>query len=407
MQRPSAATEPDDGDTVRDEKKSAEMTTVLDSQRHLFRIPDDITYLNCAYMSPQLVAVEEAGIEAVKRKSAPWSITIEDFFEDSERARVLYAGLIGAEADDIALIPSASYGIATAARNVHVGPGEKIVLLADQFPSNYYTWKVLAEKRGATLSVLPAPANGDWTSALLAVIGEDVAVVAIPHVHWTDGSQVDLAAVSARCHQVACALVLDLTQSVGAMPFDVASIEPDFVITAAYKWLLGPYSFGFLYAHPRHHDGNPLEENWMARDNSRDLAALAHYSDNYHAGARRFDVGERSNFVLLPMVIRALEQLTEWGVANISAALGGLNSYLAERAVDAGFGVSAAGFKAPHLTGLQVSNQNPRAVLEALHRAGVYVSLRGECVRVSPHLYNDRSDIDRLIEALLAQRPVA
>ncbi|MDH3945393.1 MAG: hypothetical protein OET45_01895, partial [Chromatiales bacterium] len=91
------------------------MSTVIENQRHLFRIPDDITYLNCAYMSPQLNSVEAAGIEGLRRKSAPWEITTEDFFTDSERARELFARLIGARANDIAFIPSASYGIATAA----------------------------------------------------------------------------------------------------------------------------------------------------------------------------------------------------------------------------------------------------------------------------------------------------
>ena len=385
-------------------KKTVMPSAVVENQRHLFRIPDDITYLNCAYMSPQLVAVEEAGIEAIKRKSAPWEIATEDFFADSERARSLFARLIGAQADDIALIPSVSYGVASAAANILVGAGEKIIVLAEQFPSNYYKWKVLAEQRGAALQTLPVPPDGNWTARLLEALSEDVALVAIPQAHWTDGSLVDLEAVGERCRQTASALVLDLTQSVGAMPFDVGKIEPDFIITAAYKWLLGPYSFGFMYVHPRHHDGKPLEESWIARANSRDFAALVNYSDRYHAGARRFDVGERSNFVMLPMVIQALEQILGWGIENIASTLGRLNTYLAERAVDAGFEVIASGHKAPHLTGLRVTTEDPTALLEALRRAGVYVSLRGGSVRVSPYLYNDNADIDRLIEALGAER---
>ncbi len=388
------------------DKKSAAMSTVIENQRHLFRIPDDVTYLNCAYMSPQLNAVEAAGIEGLKRKSAPWEITTEDFFADSERARELFARLIGARAEDIAFIPSASYGIATAASNIHVGAGEKIVVLAEQFPSNYYTWKKLAEQRGAQLQTVPVPADGNWTTALLEVLTDGVAVVAIPQVHWADGSLVDLGAVGERCRRIAAALVLDLTQSVGALPFDVAAVEPDFVVTACYKWLLGPYSLGFLYAHPRHHEGSPLEENWIARANSRDLAALSSYDDRYQAGARRFDVGERSNLVMMPMIISALEQIAGWGVENISATLGELSGYLAERAVAAGFEVSAAGHKAPHLTGLRLPRHDPRAVLEALNASGVHVSLRGDCVRVSPHLYNDIADIDRLIAVLGLQHPI-
>ena len=101
------------------------------------------------------------------------------------------------------------------------------------------------------------------------------------------------------------------------MPVDFNSVNPDFVITVGYKWLLGPYSFGYMIVNKKHRDGQPLEYNWIARENSEDFSDLVLYRDSFQPGARKFDVGERSNFVLMPMAIAALKQISEWGINNI------------------------------------------------------------------------------------------
>ena len=108
-------------------------------------------------------------------------------------------------------------------------------------------------------------------------------------------------------------LVVDGTQSVGALPFDVTAIRPDFLVVATYKWLLGPYAAGYLYVAPKHHDGMPIEHNWADRARSEDFTGLVDYRDAFQPGARRYDVGERGNFHLLPMANAALRQLHEWG----------------------------------------------------------------------------------------------
>ncbi|HKV83122.1 MAG TPA: aminotransferase class V-fold PLP-dependent enzyme, partial [Ktedonobacterales bacterium] len=144
----------------------------LSSQRSLFEIPDEVAYLNCAYMSPLLRAAREAGQEAVARKSRPWRVTPADFFEEAETARTLFAQLIGTDAEGVAIVPSASYGIGVAAANLSPRPGQRIVLLAEQFPSNVYPWRDLAERSGATVVTIPRPPDFDWTPALLEQIAE-------------------------------------------------------------------------------------------------------------------------------------------------------------------------------------------------------------------------------------------
>src|SRR4028119_2019080 len=107
----------------------------LGDQRDLFEIPEGISYLNCAYMGPQLRGAREIGERAVSRKSRPWELTPGDFFAEAEEARGLFARLVGGDADGVAIVPSVSYGMAVASNNVAVGEGEKILLLEYQVRS--------------------------------------------------------------------------------------------------------------------------------------------------------------------------------------------------------------------------------------------------------------------------------
>jgi len=372
----------------------------LGDQREHFEMPEEIAYLNCAYMSPQLRSVREIGERAVSRKSRPWEITPDHFFEDAEKTRALFARLVGGEADGVALIPAVSYGIAVAVANVKVESGEKILILEDQFPSNVYAWRELAARKGARLLTVDRPDDHDWTSAVLGNLDENTAVVAVPNCHWTDGAILDLVRVGARAREVGATFVIDGIQSLGAHPFDVAEVRPDFLIAAAYKWLLGPYGVGFLYVGEEWREGAPIEHNWINRRGSEDFSRLVGYQDTFQPGARRYDVGERSNFVLLPMANEALGQILEWGVRNVSETIGGLTDLIEEEAKERGIEAIPAKRRARHMVGLKLGSSAPEDLAARLAEQGVFVSVRGESVRLSPHLYNTTADVGRFFAAL-------
>jgi len=372
----------------------------LGSQRDLFEIPDDIVYLNCAYMSPQLRSAREVGERSVSRKSRPWEITPGDFFEDSEKARALFARLVGGDADGVAIVPSVSYGIAVAAANVPVREGQRILILEDQFPSNVYSWRELAARSKAELVTVPRPEDHDWTRALLEEIDADTAVVAVPNCHWTDGSLVDLARVGGRAREAGAALVVDGIQSIGAYPFDVSEVEPDFLVASAYKWQLGPYGLGFMHVAEKYREGNPIEHNWINRHGSEAFSQLVDYQDAFQPGARRYDVGERNNFVLLPMAAEALRQILDWGVENVSETIGTLTDLIEEKATERGMQTIPKERRARHMIGLMLGPDAPDDLATRLTADDVFVSVRGESVRVSPHLYNTEEDVDRLFDVL-------
>jgi len=372
----------------------------LESQRDLFEIPEDIVYLNCAYMSPQLRPAREAGEKAVSRKSRPWEITPDLFFEDAEEIRALFARLVGGDTEGVAIVPSVSYGISVAAANVPVREGEKLIILEDQFPSNVYAWRELADRSGARLVTLPRPEDLDWGRALIEEIDADTAVVAVPNCHWTDGSLVDLASVGESAHEAGAALVVDAIQSLGAYPFDVSEVRPDFLIATSYKWLLGPYGVGFMYVGEEYREGKPIEHNWINRRGSQDFSGLVDYQDAFQPGARRYDVGERSNFALLPMAAEALRQLLDWGVENVSETIGTLTDLIEEKAGELGIVTIPKERRARHMIGLMLGPDAPDDLARRLTTHNVFVSVRGESVRVSPHLYNTEEDVDRLFEVL-------
>src|SRR5919108_101674 len=371
----------------------------LPVQRERFDIPDDVAYFNCASIAPQLRSAREAAEVAWRRRARVWLIGSDDWFTEAEERRSLFARLAGVDADGVALVPATSYGLAVAAANLTAAPGQRVLVLAEDYPSNYYTWQRFARRTGATLAAVARTDGQRWAEALLDALDERTAVVAVLAVHWTDGALVDLDAVAARARAVGAAVVVDASQALGAMPLDLAAVRPDFLVSVGYKWLLGPFGLGYLYVAPEHRDGVPLEENWISRLGSQDFARLADYQDPYLPGARRFDVGQRTHFETTPMAIAALRQLLDWEVPRVAATLRQTTGRIEEQVRGLGLTLVSPD-RGPHMLGIRLPAAARERVEAALAQSGVFVGLRGSSLRVAPHLWTTDQDIDRLLAVL-------
>ncbi len=380
---------------------------MLTSKRAKFTLPPQLTYLNCAYMSPLLKNVEKVGVRAVRKKRNPVNITQQDFFTETELLRSEYAKLINApDPKRIVIIPSVSYGMANVVRNLDIKKGQHVIVATEQFPSNVYPWQRLCEEAGAQVITIAPPDDCTnrgkrWNEKILESINANTKAVAIGQVHWADGTRFDLEAIRKRTHEVGALLIIDGTQSVGALPFDVQRIQPDALICAGYKWLLGPYSIGLAYYGPYFDNGKPVEENWINRLNSEDFAGLVNYQNQYQPGALRYEVGEHSNFILVPMLLKAIQQLNNWGPERIQEYCKIIGQPVLQKLAEKGFIIEDEAWRSAHLFGIRLpGNVNMDDVKKSLLKNKVYVSFRGNAIRVAPNVYNTQQDFDKLYKAL-------
>jgi selenocysteine lyase/cysteine desulfurase len=358
-------------------------------------------------MSPLLKIVEKVGGRGVRLKRNPANIRPEDFFTITKNLRKEFAKLINVpDPDRLAIIPSASYGLATVTKNLKIKKSEHMLVAAEQFPSNYYPWQTLSAETGADLKVVsPEKKIRDrgkiWNTRLLESINSQTRAVALAQAHWTDGTIFDLEALRKRTREVGAILVVDGTQSVGALPFDVQKIQPDALVCAAYKWLLGPYSIGLAYYGEYFNDGKPIEENWIHRLDSENFSGLVNYESRYQPGAQRYGVGEQSNFILAPMALKAIEQINRWGVENIQQYCLSITEPAISALREKGFLIEDLPYRASHLFGIRHSGKlDLEKLKEKLNKNKIHVSVRGDAIRVSPHVYNDAEDLGRLVKVL-------
>jgi selenocysteine lyase/cysteine desulfurase len=249
-------------------------------------------------------------------------------------------------------------------------------VLEDHFPSNVYPWREKARESGGRVVTVPRPAapSADkapeaWTPSILEAIGPQTAIVALPHCHWTDGSLIDLVAVGEKVRREGAALVLSL---------------------------------GFAYITPHRRDGRPVEQTWAGRKGAEDFSRLADYQDEWAPAVQRMDMGERSQLQLMPMAIAAMEQILDWGVDNIALTLAEKTRGIAQRAAALGLESVPGDQRAGHFIGLKFPGGVPGHLLDQLFAQKIYVSARGDSMRVTPHLYNTDHDVDRLMTALEA-----
>jgi selenocysteine lyase/cysteine desulfurase len=380
----------------------------MNCQKHLFQLPEEIHYLNCAYMSPLLKSVERRGIEGMQLKRNPISIKPVDFFTGAVSVRKKFARMVACDPAQVAIMPAVSYGMNSVIRNIPYRKGQHALTLAEEFPSCYYTAQRWCSDHGAELRVVARrddlPRKGrDWNDRILEAIGVDTAFVVMASVHWMNGTKFDLEEIGARCREVGAKLIVDGSQSVGALPIDVEACKIDALVCASYKWLMGPYSTALSYIHEDFNEGVPLEESWMTRPNSERFDRLTQYEAGYKPGANRFDVGQSSNFIFLPMLDEALGQLLEWGVEEIQEYGRKLGEPLISYFLEKGTIVEDEAHRAHHLMGLQLpENTNGEALVKEFQARNVYVSLRGDNIRISINVFNTEEDVQELIAALVS-----
>ncbi|MCL4105788.1 UNVERIFIED_CONTAM: hypothetical protein GTU68_028665 [Idotea baltica] len=333
----------------------------------------------------------------------PYLISPSGFFEPVENLKKSFAKIINLKNHErIAISPSASYGLANIAANIRVNGKKNIVIPAEQFPSNYYIWESLAQEHQLELRIVKPDNASDnrgeqWNESIINAIDHDTLLVACGHVHWADGTKFDLKRFRAVCDQHNSLLIIDGSQSIGALPFDMDEIKPDALVCVGYKWLFGPYGIGFSYFSERFDQGKPIEENWANRKNSQDFKNLVNYQSEYKPFANRYMAGESSNFITIPMMQTALDQVLAWDVIHIQKYSESLISTYLDAFKSIGCKIEESNFRCNHLLGVKLpSHMDASAIGEALKANNIYISIRGNSIRVATSTYNTKTEMDKL-----------
>lgn len=381
----------------------------MKNQKHLFSIPEEIIYLNIASQSPSFKTVEQAGIEGVLEKSMPHKINTDSYFEPVKELKKLFAQLIDVEDyNRIANIPSVSYGMATVANNISLNKDDEILLIESQFPSNYYIWEKLAQKFNAKLKIVAMPKTTlhrgkNWNKAILEAISRKTKVVALGNIHWANGTLFDLKSIRKKTKENNALLIIDGSQSVGALPFSVKEIQPDALICAGYKWLFGPYGAGYAYFGSYFDDGNPIEENWSNRLESENMSALTSYQLKYKPLANRYSVGEHASFIHTKMQIAALKQVLDWTAKAIQNYCKEITANAVLKLKEIGCFVEDDDFRTHHLFGVELPKELDIDQLKLkLKEQHIFISFRGNYIRISCHLYNTKEDFKKLTDCILS-----
>ena len=384
----------------------------LTCQKALFQLPVDQTFLNSAYMGPLPRPTIEAARLALEKRASVVGLTAADFFAPADRVRELLAQLVHTSDEKIAFVSNVAAALGVVVQNFRAEKGQKVVILEGQFPSNVFPWRRLKEKLGLRIDIVRAQVVSAiseklnqrarrWNDDLLAAIDSSTALVAIETAHWTDGTAFNLHAVAERCRQMGAALIIDGTQTVGVMPFSVEDIKPDLLVVHAYKAMLGGYGLGFAVFGERFSQFSPLEEGWLVRRDADDFSGLLRYQEEYAPGARRFDCTARANNIMMDMLESSVKLLLQWNPQSTSEYLREISRRPIERLREGGFGVIDEDLRAPNIVGIYLpSTMRPLEVQRSLVENRIHVSVRGDSVRVSPHVYNDEADLWRLVEAL-------
>jgi len=380
-------------------------STQTDWRQEWFEI-EDATYLNLASESPMPKVSIRAVQAALEAKKNPHHKTDATFFEVPNRLRASIAKLIGGKPEEVALTSGASAGVAAVAYALTWKPGDEVITAQGEFPLHYTAWKPMEEREGLKLTIVSPRERFITADDLIAAITPRTRLVSVSMVRFDDGSLLDVARVAEACHKQGALLLLDASQACGGMPIDVNQLGADFIVSAGYKWLLGPFGTGFFWVKSEHLAMvRPGPFYWMAVKGSDNFSALNFDDPKPGANAKRWDSPESAsyfNFNLVAMDV-SVDFVLRMGPELVSAHNRKLIELMFERLPKDRF-VPASPLdparRGPYGCFAARSPEKTAEFYHRLRKENVIVSLREGNIRVSPYLYNTERDIDRLISVV-------
>src|ERR1700719_1345990 len=378
----------------------ATIQTAADWQKQWFEIADAIYLNTAAHAAIPRVALHavQTSIEANK---SPHHMDDVVFFEAPSRIRASLSKMIGAKPEEIALTTGASTGVAAVAHGLTWKPGDEVITAKGECPVQYATWKPMEEREGVKLKIAAPRDRFITADDLIAAMTPRTRDVSVSHVRFDDGSLLDAARVAAACHAQGALLVLDVSQSCGAVPMDVHDLGADFLVCAGYKWLLSPYGTGFFWVKSEHQDtGRPGPFSWTSQATDS-FFELSFVDPKPSHSAKRWDGVEAAtyfNFNLAAMDA-SVDFVLRVGPALVREHNRKLIDLLFQRLPKGCVPASPldSAERGPYGCFIARTPEETSELYQKLQKEHVVVAMREGKIRVSPHLFNSERDIDRLI----------
>ena len=365
---------------------------------------DDATYLNfAAHAAIPRVALNAVRLSA-EAKMRPHIVDDQTFFSVAASLRQTLATSIGASPDEVALTSGAGAGLAAIAYALKWSDGDEVICSRGEFPVQYATWKPMEAREAIKVRIAVPQGQFVQSDDLVAALTPSTRVVSVSHVRFDDGSMLDVSSLAAACKRNGTLLVLDVSQSCGAVPMNVRTLGADFIVCAGYKYLLSPWGTGFLWMRKENMDSlRPGPYNWLSQG-VESFARLNYVDPEPAPTLSRWDSAEAAsiyNFNLTVMEASA-KFVLEAGPSLIRDHNQALIDYFFERLPEGNRLASPRQASQRGVFGcIEARTRGDTEFLyQMLREERFVVALREGKIRVAPHLLNSTQDIDRLLVAM-------
>lgn len=369
--------------------------------RALFPITKHTVYLNHAAVSPPPLPTVEAVARQMNDVVHNGSLNYRSWVAVKEKARTRIAHMLGAaKANQISFVRNTSDGLSTVANGLTWRAGDNIVTFRGEFPSNIYPWlRLQREQSGVEVRMCEDRDGRLCVDELINLIDEHTRIVAVSLVQYASGFRTDVERLGHAARKRDALLVVDVIQALGALPIDVENQLIDVAAGACHKWLLTPEGVGVLYLSDRARERlRPTLVGWMSVP---DPGNYRDFTQGWTEGALAWETGTSAT-ALIHGLEASLKLLMETGIEPIAAHLRDLTDHLCVGLGERGYEVvsSRRDGEKSQIVCMRHRTKRPNTLHQHLEQQGIAVALRGEGVRISPHLYNTSEDIERLLNSL-------
>lgn len=368
--------------------------------RTLFPALKTYTYLNSAAVSPMPSTAVDAVCSQLTDVANNGALNYLEWVATKNRARALIAGMMNVEPDQVAFMRNTSDGFASVAAGLEWTNRDNIVSFAGEFPANFYAWRRIRDRYGVELRLVPERNGRIDIDEFVSLIDANTRLVAISAVQYASGFAADLGRIGAAARAVDALFAVDIIQALGARRFDLPALSVDIASGASHKWLCAPEGCGMLYISDRARDRiDPALVGWISVETPWDFEDR---EQPFKPNALAWESGTGCSALFYGLE-QSAKLLTETGLDRIAGHLDDLTDFLCESIAGKQYEVVSSRSPGERSSIVCIRHRNgitSSEIAKRLEDARVIVSPRGDRVRIAPHFYNDREDIERLVDAL-------